>query len=543
MRKGRRYYFHMTEYGRVRFGSEKPGGRYGFEKAISKKCDAYLTVWVALCLTILLSLCLTLIDGARRNGARMEVECVTDIALQSIFAEYHRELMKQYNLFAIDASYGTALCSKSNIETHLRNYLEKNLNYDDVFLAKYLYGDLFGLELKEVRLSQGAILTDFGGAVFRRCAADAMKAHVGLDLLKEIQNWMWHMEVNGLEERDTQEEKKTLDDEIASYDGMKVQIKEEWETLEIENPTSKLEEKRKEGILKLVLSEEELSQRVLNVGGLIGNRIKEGHASHGTMELEELSETERVIEKFLFQEYLLQYMGRYGEEKENAALCYQIEYLIAGNEIDVDNLRSVANRICAVREAANAIYLVSCQEKMEEIRAVAQLVCTIITLPELTPLLEAAIVLGWAYAESVYDVKSLLAGKRVPLLKDDATWHYGLKTALKGDFQDEIQVEEWKETQKDDTQDKENEEDKKDGQGKETEEGLGYEDYLRIFMMLTDTDTVTIRAMELVEADIRNTDGNGAFRLDGCYEMVEIYLQFDSLHGYEYKIRRQKSYT
>lgn len=560
MWKGKRYHFHIVTCEVSRFGRNKADKGYGYEKAVGKGYDAYLTVWVALCLTLILSLCLTLIDGARRNGARMEVECVTDIALQSILAEYHRELMRQYNLFAIDASYGTALCSKSNIETHLRNYIEKNLNYDDVFLAKYLYGDLFGIELREAQLSQGAILTDFGGAVFRKCAADAMKADVGLELLKDIQEWMWVMEVNGLEERDTQDEKKALDDEIDSYNGIKVEVKEdEWETLEIENPTSKLEEKRKEGILKLVLPEEELSQRVLNAEGLIGNRIKEGYVNQGSMGQEEQSATERLIEKFLFQEYLLQYMGRYGKEKESAALCYQIEYLIAGNEVDVDNLKSVANRICAVREAANAVYLVSCQEKMEEISAVAQLVCTIITLPELTPLLESAIVLGWAFAESIYDVKLLLAGKSVPLLKDDSTWHYGLKTALKGEFEDDVFIDERKETQKAGEEEemeaqkagkeegkeawKEEEEEGKEKPGSETEEGLKYDDYLRIFMMLADTDTVTVRAMDLVEADIRNTDGNGAFRLDGCYEMVEVYLQFDSCHGYEYQIRRQKSYV
>ena len=72
-----------------------------------KSQNAYLTVYLTLCLAVILSLFLALIDGARRNGARLEAEIVTDIGLQSIMAEYHRELMKQYNLFAIDTSYGT----------------------------------------------------------------------------------------------------------------------------------------------------------------------------------------------------------------------------------------------------------------------------------------------------------------------------------------------------------------------------------------------------------------------------------------------------
>ena len=78
----------------------------GVEGLREKPRNAYLTITLALCLAVILSLFLTLIDGVRRNGARLEAECVTDIGLQSIMAEYHRELMKQYNLFAIDSSYG-----------------------------------------------------------------------------------------------------------------------------------------------------------------------------------------------------------------------------------------------------------------------------------------------------------------------------------------------------------------------------------------------------------------------------------------------------
>ena len=43
------------------------------------KENAYLTVWLALCLTLILSLFMVLIDGARRNRGRLENECVTDI--------------------------------------------------------------------------------------------------------------------------------------------------------------------------------------------------------------------------------------------------------------------------------------------------------------------------------------------------------------------------------------------------------------------------------------------------------------------------------
>lgn len=478
--------------------------------------NAYLTVCVALCAAVILALCLTLIDGARRNGARLETECVTEIGLYSIMAEYHRELMKQYNLFAIDASYGTASCSKANTEYHLRNYVEKNLAYDDVFLSKYLYRDFLGLTLKTAELTKVSILTDDKGAVFRRGAAEAMQADVGLELFGQLQDWLHVIEVNGLEEGGQEEEKHRLDEEIKKYDGMEVEIEEnEWETLEISNPTSALEEKRRLGLLRLVTEDEsKLSHNILNVESLIGSRLEKGQINSGNMIQKDLSAMRQLTERFFFQEYLLEYMGRYGKENEEDTLRYQIEYLIAGNAGDVDNLRSVVNRLFLIREAANAIYLRTDETKYNEIKAAAGLVCALILLPELTTLLEGAIILGWAFAESVYDVKSLLAGGRIPLMKDKDSWHYGLGSALKGDLQDE------------------------DKGG----DGLSYEDYLRIMMMLTGKETITMRAMNMVEADIRSTPGNAAFRLDGCYVEIEAYMQFYSSYGYMYEITRHKKY-
>ena len=110
-----------------------------------KRTDAYLTVYLTLILAILLSLCLALVEGARRNAAALEAECIVDIGLNSVLAEYHKELFRQYNLFAIDISYGTAMASFSNTERHLQQYLEKNMSLDGVILSNYWYRDFLCL--------------------------------------------------------------------------------------------------------------------------------------------------------------------------------------------------------------------------------------------------------------------------------------------------------------------------------------------------------------------------------------------------------------
>lgn len=475
--------------------------------------EGYLTVYLALCLTVILSLYLALIDGARRNGAGLEALCAAEAGMQSVMAEYHRELFRQYNLFAVDSSYGTDFCGRKRIGEHLTQYIARNLDCGEVLAAGYLYRDFFGLRLQSAEVSGVSLMTDGNGAVFRQRAIEAVRDDVGLHLLEELRGWMRSVEVNGLDAPETETARKELDEELEGYNGREVEIsKGESVRIEVQNPAANLEEKSRLGILHLTVEDSDnLSEAILNSAGLIQSRVEQGRSNLGSMGA---APADSLTDRFLFQEYLLRYMGCYGNESEDDALKYQIEYLIAGCDSDVDNLRSVAGRICAIREAANAFYLLSNNEKRLEIQGAAWLACGLFLLPWLIPVLEAAILLGWAFAESVYDVRSLLCGGRIPLLKDDGSWHYGLETALKGEL------------------------------GEETSEGRGlsYQDYLRILMTLTDLDVLTGRAMNMVEADIRMTQGNAAFRLDACCDRLEMKVEISSSFGYAFRIQRERFY-
>lgn len=486
------------------------------KKESAKGENAYLTVYLALCITLLLSLCLALIEGARRNGARLETEIAAEVSMQSVLAEFHRELFYQYNIFAVDSSYGTELPGKANTERRLEYYLEKNLDKREVFLGFLFYRDFFDLSPENISVTRVSVLTDGDGAVFRNCAADAIKDDVGLNLLTELQDWIQVIEINCLEERDVEAEMSSLDGEIQEYDGREFDIgEEEPYVLHVSNPAGYLEEQRKKGILKLVLEEDsDLSDHAIQTEGLILDRMERGQVNQGNIDIKELSEGEQLLERFFFQEYLLRYMGHYGRECDEDALRYQLEYLVAGGESDVDNLRTVLKKICVIREAANTLYLYSDQEKCSIAELAAALVCDLAMVPELAPVLEAAILLGWAYTESIYDIKVLLAGGKVPLVKDRDTWHYGLDSALSGNAEEQ----------------------------EDTGSGLSYEDYLRIFMMCTDREVLTARAMNMVEADIRLTPGNGAFRLDGCYAGLEAYMEIGSGYGFDFQATREKFY-
>lgn len=479
--------------------------------------DAYLTVYLTLTMTILLSLCLALIEGTRQNAIFVEAECVTDIGLNSILAEYHRELLEQYNLFSIDSSYGQIMPCKDATANHLKYYLQQNLSTEDVFLDWLLYRDFLGMQLENVEVTGMRILTDDQGSVFRRRAAEAVWNDLNLNLFSELQSWMQVVESGQLTERDIAEEKQKLDKELDDYNGKKVQISEtKWITVEVVNPTAALEEKRKEGILKWVVQDSgELSNKSLPVDTLIMARMESGNVNRGNMMLSELSRQEKLLERFFFQEYLMRYMGHYKAEAKEDVLTYQIEYLVEGKENDLDNLRSVVNKIFAIREAANTSYIMSDSDKTLLAETLAAVLASAMSVPEAAGVIKLILLYGWAFAESIYDVKCLMNGQRVPLIKDSDTWHYDLDKALNFETDDQ----------------------------ESDSEGLSYEDYLRIFMTLQNQEVLTARAMNMVEADIRQTPGNQSFRLDGCLEHVEVCVKVQSTYGYSCEITRSKGYS
>ena len=194
---------------------------------------------------------------------------------------------------------------------------------------------------------------------------------------------------------------------------------------------------------------------------------------------------------------------------------YQAEYLLAGKDEDVENLRYVVGAICGAREVANVLYLYSDAEKMLAVEVLANILAAAVLCPETAPLFEVILVIGWAYAESLYDTKLLLAGGKVPLMKDDSSWHYDLDSILES-FHMQIH----------DT----------------NSQGMSYTDYLRVMLYLSDLEQTTFRFMDLVEMDIRLTEGNRAFRMDGCIGSVEAEVVIQSGYGYKSILNKEKQY-
>ncbi|MBR1861348.1 MAG: hypothetical protein IJ796_05770 [Lachnospiraceae bacterium] len=500
----------------------------------------YMTVFLTLIMTVLLSLCLTMIEGARRGAVRMESMVVSHIAVDSIMAEYHRELAKQFNLFAIDDSYGTERASLDNTEEHLAGYLRKNFSGADFFLSSFLYRDFLSLGADKAEIEGALYLTDGDGAVMRKRAYEAIKDDCGIDMLSELMDCAKYIEANGLEEMDLKEDMELLQEQVnhgqqgalEDYERKVAEVhekaeeesrSEEWENTQIAvikkpatdmNPTNgKLSLMNPMILYQYVDDVSELSSNTIDRGNLFSSRKKDNMINSGNLELEDGNDFEDAIERFVFQEYLMRYMGRYRHEGTDDALKYQIEYIISGLDSDIDNLIAVVGRIMMIRYAADYIYILTDEEKCEEAEVLGTAISVYTFTEPLAEVYKTLILLMWAGMEAQYDIRCILAGSRIQMIKTAGTWHMTLENSMAG-------------LEKDTTGDK---------------SGLSYDDYLRILMLLMDKELLTSRAADMIEADIRLTPGNEKFRLDACIDTLAadiiVYSKFG--YSYEYHIRRK----
>lgn len=474
--------------------------------------NGYLTVFLTLILTVMLSFSMTLIVSAGENTRRFAAECVTDIGMNSILAEYHRELLEQYNVFFSDISYGTQVIAYENMTEHLKNYINHNLQGDDLFMQG-VYGNLIHMELDNIAVNGALSACEEGGISLRRQAVDAIKQDVGITYLEKTGDWLATLQRSGIMDINLLEKQKEAEKKVVELTGKKMGTLFEEEEQE-DNAVTFYEA----GILNLVADREELSSREITLSQYASHRV---HFESGGLSVPE-SYADDFWDELFFHEYLMSYTGHYGEENSGSAyekkfgLEYETEYLLAGKAKDIDNLKAVAGQILAIRGGANLIALMQDEGKKQYVQILAFSMASLLGIPEAEEVLEELLKIIWAMAEALYDVTILLQGGRIPVIKQPEEWHYSMENAL--NF---VRPE--------------------TGQTKITD-GLSYEDYLRILLCFHGKEELTMRMADVMEMNIRNTPGNENFCMDGCFEAFRVQIVYRGERDKKYTIDRIYGY-
>lgn len=139
---------------------------------------------------------------------------------------------------------------------------------------------------------------------------------------------------------------------------------------------------------------------------------------------ENLEGLKNLSEDFLLFSYIHENFRSWQQEqwKQPNALLYEQEYLIAGKNNDHDNLKYVANGIFRMRFLANYAYACTNPELSTQAELMALSLCGLLGFPEFAEAVKYILLAALSYGESLLDLHSLYAGRKIPLIKDASCW-------------------------------------------------------------------------------------------------------------------------
>ena len=165
-----------------------------------------------------------------------------------------------------------------------------------------------------------------------------------------------------------------------------------------------------------------------------------------------------------------------------------------------------------IRFVPDYAYIRTDMQKKAEAEALALTLCTVIGLPEITESAAQGILLAWAYAEAIMDLRTLLSGGKVPLVKNGDDWKISLSGLMQlGTPQD-------------------------DGMNARTDaqEGLAYKEYLRMLLFLESQEELGMRALDLIEQNLKTCYGQNFFQADACVSRIEFHSRCIMRRGITY---------
>lgn len=455
-----------------------------------------MTIAMCMMLSVMLGILTAGIKLCREQYARVQAVNAVDTGLYSVFSEYERDLLEEYDLFFLDSGYGGGAIDAFRVVQQMENSMDLTLKTG-----------IRGSRRENCSITGYRLASDNGGEAFCAQAAEAVRKHLGTDAVKRLKEYL----SNTGEVIEQQQEQKEagvppMPEEPVPDDTSVSEITPD------NNPLEVIKRIRTMGILGLVLPDDAvISEKEADVSVFTSNRnLQKGIGSLGGRE-------SGTSDKLFLQAYAMNKLGTYREPGNPGALDYQVEYIVGGKGSDRENLKKTVNRMLLLREAANAAYLYTDPEKRAQSGALAASLCTALLIPEGAFVVEKLLLLGWAYGESLLDVRQLMAGGKVPLVKNSASWQLALSDI--GQIFSLLQ----------------------DGQAKNTS-GLDYNDYLQILLFTSSRNNLTFRCMDMIEQNIRLKPGKENFRIDSCMECLEMETGFLSPSGNRWTAIRSYGY-
>lgn len=443
-----------------------------------KKEKGSITIFSLLALLLVTAALFALLEGSRFQEMRRFALLQTESALESTFANYNRCLWEQYRLLGADSN-------------SMYEILERNAN------GRVGKGTNFlRLETKEVQIEEDTRLTDGNGNVYIASVASYMKENFVYEAAKEV--YSQYLAIKSILEASPMDKTSVKDalEEIEKL-GESNLLKKMTRSTDVKGILETAKYWMEIGVLDLVVMDiDELSHAKEDSQGGVLDRILEKGQNPAKY-------TITWTERMLLQQYLLTYMSCFTNKKENHAFSYELEYLVGKRHSDIENLKITVTKLLAIREMVNYLYLISDSVRVSQAEAMALLFVGGTGNPMLIEAVKIGLLTAWAFGESILDVRALLEGKKISILKNKENWTLELEQIhMLSD---------------------------KNFMAKESVWGLGYEDYVGILLLFEEEQVLAMHTMNLQEKTIRNLSENQFFCMD------EISVRAKTQIKYSYK--------
>lgn len=458
------------------------------QKRYNKK--ASITVFLTLLLLLSASFFFALLETARIKGLGTKADIVSDAALESVFAEYQKEIYENYGLLMLDCAYGSGNFAIENVEKRLQ---EKNLNN-----LKQSEKEFYGINLTECKIPGYQLLTDDGGKVFRHLAAQTAKREALVqevdDFAEEIQQKESLEQENGTVEERLEEANKTIEEVEQAKNTENTEekvgdISAQKPQEEVKNPVEDANQWKKSAVLSLVVRDEsQLSNKAIALEHTLEHRQKET----GNLPVQGA-----ILEELWFVKYLETHMDSYRQVSSDHALDYEWEYILNGESSDRDNLKETVKSLIMIREIANMGYLIQDQQKCIEAEELAVALMGWSMNPPVVAATKWGILAAWAYSESILDVRALLEGRRIAWMKNAEQWTTDINQT--GEAVDGFAM------------------------AKDCENGWDYLKYLQFLICMKRDNAVNYRSMDIIEVNINSMYGKSIqmdHMMTGCESKV-----------------------
>lgn len=442
-----------------------------------------VTAFLSLIFVLLISFITAILESTSIQVSKNQKRLDVDSAVYSLFGEYQKELLKEYELLAIDGSYGTEYYDEQNLVNRL-----------------YYYGTI-GIEhdIKGIQY-----LTDKNGSSFREQVMEYMEQSYGISIIRDMTGKTATWKEQDIQGEEANESEKEFNVNLEEF------MTEREASLPYEdNPLPHIAGLKKTSILQLVLPEGyQLSGKQINAEAQVSKReLRKGTGSFYIRQ-----DMDSIEGRLLFHEYLLRKFGNAVEPKKNSRnLSYELEYVIEGKSSDKENLEMLVKKLLGIRFGMNFIYLQTDSVKQAEAEALALSLSTLAGFPGASPLVKQVLLAAWSYGESIMDLRALMSGKKASLIKSSENWQLSLSGLMllgtEGDAQD----------------------------GMDAEGGLTYQEYLRIILFLQNENQMAMRSLDRVEENIKVEMGVKSFKADSCVVKIRLENKAEIRHNLTYQ--------